>query len=162
VDSFTIAARIGDLFLLCSDGLTTMVPNETILDLVERHRDDMDKALRALVSAANKGGGEDNITVVAFEIAEQAASQDGDTREQALPAAPTAADDEDTLTELDAVPAVDTGVIPAEQIQAELAAKERKERAARRRHLRRRVLAWLAVLLIVAAVAFVLYLRFVR
>ena len=161
VDSFTIAARMGDLFLLCSDGLTTMVPNETILDLVERHRDDMDKALRALVSAANKGGGEDNITVVAFEIADEAASPDGDTREQALPAA-TAADDEDTLTELDAVPAVDTGVIPAEQIQAELAAKERKERAARRRHLRRRVLAWLAVLLIVAAVAFVLYLRFVR
>jgi serine/threonine protein phosphatase PrpC len=161
VDSFTIAARMGDLFLLCSDGLTTMVPNKTILDLVERHRNDMDKALRALVSAANKGGGEDNITVIAFEIADEAASPDGDTREQALPAA-TLAGDEDTLTELDAVPAVDTGVIPAEQIQAELAAKERKERAARRRHLRRRVLAWLAVLLIVAAVAFVLYLRFVR
>jgi PPM family protein phosphatase len=162
VDTFTIAARTGDLFLLCSDGLTTMVPNETILDLVERHREDMDKALRALVSAANKGGGEDNITVVAFEIADKAASRDGDTREQALPSAPTLADDEDTLTEFDAVPAVDTAVIPAEQIQAELAAKERKERSARRRRLRRRVLAWLAVLLIAAAIAFALYLRFVR
>jgi PPM family protein phosphatase len=161
-DTFTIQAQEGDVFLLCSDGLTDMVPNETILDLVERYRDDIDRALRALVSAANKGGGEDNITVVAFEIAEQAASRDGDTREQALPSAPTLADDEDTLTEFDAVPAVDTAVIPAEQIQAELAAKERKERAARRRHLRRRVLAWLAVLLIAAAVAFALYLRFVR
>jgi serine/threonine protein phosphatase PrpC len=161
-DTFTIQAQRGDVFLLCSDGLTDMVPNETILDLVERHRDDMDKALRALVSAANKGGGEDNITVVAFEIADQPASRDGDTREQALPSTPTIADDEDTLTELDAVPAVDTAVIPAEQIQAELAAKERKERAARRRHLRRRVLAWLAVLLIVAAIVFAIYLRFVR
>jgi serine/threonine protein phosphatase PrpC len=161
VDTFTIAARTGDLFLLCSDGLTTMVSNEAILDLVERHRDDMDKALRALVSAANKGGGEDNITVVAFEIAERPLSRDGDTREQALPATPKLADDEDTLTEIDAVPAVDTAVISAEQIQAELAAKERRDRAARRRR-RRRLLAWLAVLLIVAAVAFVLYLRFVR
>ena len=35
VDTFTIAAEIGDVFLLCSDGLTTMVSNEAILDLVE-------------------------------------------------------------------------------------------------------------------------------
>jgi len=159
VDTFTIAAQTGDVFLLCSDGLTTMVSNETILDLVERNRGSMDKALRALVTAANKGGGEDNITVVAFEIADEATVDD--TREQALPARadPT---DEDTLTEADAVTAVDTGVIPAEEIQRELAEKERKERAARRRHLRRRIAAWLALLLIVAAIALVLYLRFVR
>jgi protein phosphatase len=162
VDTFTIAARAGDLFLLCSDGLTTMVPNETILDLVERHRKDMDKALRALVSAANKGGGEDNITVVAFEIAEEALAHDGETREHALPSAPATSAEEETLTEIDAVPAVDTMVVPAEEIQAELAAKERQERAVRRRHLRRRIVAWLALLLIVAAIALVLYLRFLR
>jgi PPM family protein phosphatase len=162
VDTFTIAARTGDLFLLCSDGLTTMVANETILDLIERHREDMDKALRALVTAANKGGGEDNITVVAFEIAEDVAGRDGDTREQALPPELVAHDEDDTLTEADAVPAVDTAVIPAETIQAELAARERKARAVRRRRLRRRVVAWLAVVLIVAAVALVLYVRFVR
>jgi protein phosphatase len=161
-DTFTIQARKGDVFLLCSDGLTDMVSNETILTLVERHRQDMDDALRALVKAANRGGGEDNITVVAFEIADQPASRDGDTREQALPSTPMVGEDEDTLTEVDAVPVVDTAVIPAEQIQAELAAKQRKERVARRRHLRRRVLAWIAVLLIATAVAFVLYLRFVR
>jgi serine/threonine protein phosphatase PrpC len=162
VDTFTIAARKGDLFLLCSDGLTTMVPNETILDLVERHRDDMDEALRSLVTAANRGGGEDNITVVAFEIGDEILAQDGDTREQALPAAPGAADEEDTLTELDAVPAVDTAVIPAAEIQAGLAEKEKQERAVRRRHRRRRLLAWLVVILIVAAAALFVYLRFVR
>jgi type VI protein secretion system component VasF len=53
-------------------------------------------------------------------------------------------------------------VVPAEEIQAELAAKERQERAVRRRHLRRRIVAWLALLLIVAAIALVLYLRFLR
>jgi PPM family protein phosphatase len=161
VDTFTIAAQTGDVFLLCSDGLTTMVSNETILDLVERNRASMDKALRALVGAANKGGGEDNITVVAFEITDGVSARDGETLEQALPSR-VETSDEDTLTEADAVPAVDTAVIPAEEIQRELAAKERRERAARRRHLRRRIVAWLAVLLIVAAIAVALYLRFVR
>jgi PPM family protein phosphatase len=161
VDTFTVAAQTGDVFLLCSDGLTTMVSNETILDLVERNRASMDKALRALVGAANKGGGEDNITVVAFEITDGVSARDGETLEQALPSRVDTSD-EDTLTEADAVPAVDTAVIPAEEIQRELAAKERRERAARRRHLRRRIVAWLAVLLIVAAIAVALYLRFVR
>jgi PPM family protein phosphatase len=161
VDTFTIAAQTGDVFLLCSDGLTTMVSNETILDLVERNRASMDKALRALVGAANKGGGEDNITIVAFEITDEASGRDGETLEQALPSGLDKGD-EDTLTEADAVPAVDTAVIPAEEIQRELAAKERRERAARRRHLRRRIVAWLAVLLIVAAIAVALYLRFVH
>jgi PPM family protein phosphatase len=161
VDTFTVAAQTGDVFLLCSDGLTTMVSNETILDLVERNRASMDKALRALVGAANKGGGEDNITVVAFEITDGVSARDGETLEQALPSR-VETSDEDTLTEADAVPAVDTAVIPAEEIQRELAAKERRERAARRRHLRRRIVAWLAVLLIVAAIAVALYLRFVR
>jgi PPM family protein phosphatase len=161
VDTFTIAAQTGDVFLLCSDGLTTMVSNETILDLVERNRASMDKALRALVGAANRGGGEDNITIVAFEITDEASGRDGETLEQALPSGLDKGD-EDTLTEADAVPAVDTAVIPAEEIQRELAAKERRERAARRRHLRRRIVAWLAVLLIVAAIAVALYLRFVH
>jgi hypothetical protein len=112
------------------------------------------------VSAANKEGGEDNITVVAFEIAEEAFAFDGDTREQALP--PEQPGEEDTLTESDGVPVVDTAVIPAEEIQAELAVKERRERRVRRRHLRRRVFAWFALLLLVAAVGVVVYLRFVR
>jgi PPM family protein phosphatase len=150
VDTFSVRAENGDLFLLCSDGLTDMVSEESILDVVERNRGDIDGALRALVKAANRGGGQDNITVVAFEIADGALSHDGDTREQALPP-----DDEDTLTEADAVPVVDTGVVPVAEIQAE-------DRAVRRRHLRRRIVAWLAILFLVAVVAVLLYLRFVR
>src|SRR5712691_7097860 len=69
VDVYTIPVEAGDLFLLCSDGLTTMVDEDSIRDLLERHRPDLDRAARELVSAANRGGGEDNITVVAFEIA---------------------------------------------------------------------------------------------
>jgi protein phosphatase len=75
VDGFTIEAEEGDVFLLCSDGLTDMVSDEEILELVHSHRDDLDKAVKALVTAANRGGGEDNITAVAFRIsAEQPVS----------------------------------------------------------------------------------------
>ena len=160
-DTFTIEAKAGDVFLLCSDGLTDMVGEREIQELVERNRENLDAALKALVKAANRGGGEDNITVVAFEIAEgQALTHDGDTRESVLPV--EARDEEDTLTEADAVPVVDTAVISTEDIQAELDAKERRERALRRRHLRRRVLAWLVLIAIAAGIAVALYLRFVR
>ena len=160
-DTFTIEAKVGDVFLLCSDGLTDMVGEREIQELVERNRENLDAALKALVKAANRGGGEDNITVVAFEIAEeQALTHDGDTRESVLPV--EAPGEEDTLTEADAVPVVDTAVISMEEIQAELEAKERRERAVRRRHLRRRVLAWFALIAIAAGIAVALYLRFLR
>jgi serine/threonine protein phosphatase PrpC len=150
VDTFSVTAQTGDLFLLCSDGLTDMVSEGSILDVVERNRDDINGALRALVKEANRGGGQDNITVVAFEIADGGVlAQDGDTREQALP------EEEDTLTEADEVPVVDTAVVSVEEIRAE-------DKAIRRRHLRRRIVAWLVVLLLLAAAALVIYLRFLR
>ncbi len=68
VDAFAIEAEDGDVFLLCSDGLTDMVEDVDILDLVDRNRGDLKKAVRALVQFANKEGGEDNITAVAFRI----------------------------------------------------------------------------------------------
>ena len=106
VDTITIETRSGDLFLLCSDGLYSMVGNERILELVERNRRDLDAAAKALVAAANKGGGDDNITVVAFEIApEGEAAPDDETAEDARPPEP-ALEEEDTLTELDQVPTV--------------------------------------------------------
>jgi PPM family protein phosphatase len=149
VDTFSVRAETGDLFLLCSDGLTDMVSEESILEVVERNRGDIDGALKALVREANRGGGQDNITVVAFEISDHAPLvRDGDTREQVLP-------EDDTLTERDAVPVVDTGVVPVEEIHAE-------EKALRRRHLRRRLLAWLVLLVLLGAIALFVYLRFVR
>src|SRR3954454_1960361 len=103
VDTFSVETNAGDLFLLCSDGLTSMVADETILREVERNRDDLGKAAKALVRAANKGGGEDNITVVFFEIAEGANAAELE-RTVALP--PVEDDEEDTLDEHDGVPPV--------------------------------------------------------
>jgi protein phosphatase len=105
VDTFSVETKPGDLFLLCSDGLTSMVDDESILREVERNRSDLGAAAKSLVRAANKGGGEDNITVVFFEIAP--GSETGDTaRTITLP--PVEDDEEDTLDEHDGVPAIRT------------------------------------------------------
>jgi protein phosphatase len=52
------------MLLLCSDGLTTMMPDEEIVRVVSEAKNDVEKATRELVAAANAKGGEDNITVV--------------------------------------------------------------------------------------------------
>ena len=105
VDSFIVEAQTGDVFLLCSDGLTTMVGDDGILAVLDKHHDDLDRATKSLVSAANRGGGEDNITVIAFAI-----SDAGDT-------ATMSAVGEDTMENVAAPPAVDTMVIPPDRVE---------------------------------------------
>ena len=56
--------RPGDMLLLCSDGLTTMVEDADILKTVLAHADDPQTACRALIDLANERGGDDNVTVV--------------------------------------------------------------------------------------------------
>ena len=53
----------GDVVLLCSDGLTEMLPDEAISEII-RSRSDPEQACRQLVAGANDAGGKDNITVV--------------------------------------------------------------------------------------------------
>jgi serine/threonine protein phosphatase PrpC len=67
VDTFTAEAEPGDVFLLSSDGLTTMVGDEEIAQAVSR-ADTLEQAAKTLVRAANRAGGEDNITVVLFKL----------------------------------------------------------------------------------------------
>ncbi len=139
VDSFTVEAREGDVFLLATDGLTSMVGDETIRDIVERHRGDLETAARELVRAANQGGGDDNITVVCFEIAAaEAARETSETLTLPLVEEP-ADDEEDTLTGLEPLPP--------------LTAEPRRQGAAPRRRRRgaRLLSAFLLTALLVAA-----------
>src|SRR4051812_22889688 len=76
VDTFTVPARPGDVFLLCSDGLTTMVDADGIAELVLRHRNDLRRATRAPTAAGNEQGGDDNVTAVMFEVANADAPDD--------------------------------------------------------------------------------------
>src|SRR5919204_3966780 len=153
VDTATVETRAGDLFLLCSDGLYSMVGNNRILQLVERHRGDLDAAAKALIAAANKGGGEDNITVVAFEIA---GAEDETERMEAIATAERHPDEEDTLTEVDRVPAVTTMVIPPEEVEAFAEPGPEERPAPPRPPLK--VLALLTLILLAIAATIVVYL----
>ena len=89
VDTFVVDARPGDVFLLCSDGLTDMIGDSEIVDTMTRSTN-LDDATRELVRLANRAGGEDNITVVAFQLADEPGEETLEqtleqTREQTLP-----------------------------------------------------------------------------
>ncbi|MBK5218845.1 MAG: Stp1/IreP family PP2C-type Ser/Thr phosphatase [Thermoleophilia bacterium] len=67
VDLQTVPALPGDVFLICSDGLTTMLDDAKIAHLLGR-ASTMESAVRALVDEANRAGGRDNISVIAFRL----------------------------------------------------------------------------------------------
>jgi protein phosphatase len=128
VDTVTVDVEPGDLFLLCSDGLTTMVPEEDILRIAQE-ADDLNETARTLVRAANSGGGEDNITVVLFKV-----EGDEATEETLVAAQPETVEEpeepnelEDTLTDMPPVQ------------KAEPAVQEPRPRR-RRSHWGRRIL----------------------
>jgi PPM family protein phosphatase len=75
VDTMTYPVRPGDVILLCSDGLTTMLSEEQIAEAL-RSTPDLRRAVRRLIRAANDAGGRDNITVVAFRLEEAGAAAD--------------------------------------------------------------------------------------
>jgi serine/threonine protein phosphatase PrpC len=96
VDVLSLRAQDRDVFLLCSDGLTSMVSDEEIARLLLSARDDLDDAGKKLIAAANQAGGEDNITVVLFE------PEVGEPEpESSIAQEPDSAK---TLSEVDAVP----------------------------------------------------------
>src|SRR4051812_6338645 len=78
VDTMTYRARPGDVYLLCSDGLTTMVTQEGIRATLA-DAESLDDAVSSLVRQANEAGGRDNITVVAFRLEE--AAEPAETKE---------------------------------------------------------------------------------
>ncbi len=67
VDVQTVPAAPGDVFLLCSDGLTTMLDDERIARLLS-DATSLEAGVRALVDEANRAGGRDNITALAFRL----------------------------------------------------------------------------------------------
>jgi protein phosphatase len=87
-DSFTWPGRDGDVYLICSDGLTGMVPEPEVADILTS-AGSLPAAGRALVDAANAAGGRDNITVVLFRLEEVMSThppdiaEDHDTSEHA-------------------------------------------------------------------------------
>jgi protein phosphatase len=164
VDAFSIESRPGDIFLLCSDGLSSMVDGRAMEEIIAQHRGDLTAATDALIRAANRGGGEDNITAVLFELAEDdpgatveaAAEPDEETRE----VRPRDLDEEETLHPEDGIapppplpPSVDTMIVPVAELEASLAGPaEPVEPAVERASFGRHVLALLVIAILVALI----------
>jgi PPM family protein phosphatase len=102
VDTFRIPARDGDVFLLCSDGLSGMVSDDDMQAILEAGAP-LDEAAKTLVEAANDNGGRDNITAVLFKL-----EDDGESD----PRAKATTESYDTIAGDEQAPS-------AEQIQAE-------------------------------------------
>jgi PPM family protein phosphatase len=68
VDLDAFPARDGDVFLLCSDGLTSMVHEPQLKQLLARDERSLEQIGRRLIAAANEAGGRDNITVILFRV----------------------------------------------------------------------------------------------
>ena len=140
VDVQTVPAQAGDVFLLCSDGLTTMLGDDRIARVLAGATS-MDAAVRALVDEANRAGGRDNITALAFRLED--------------PAAPARAPEGATLIG----PSAEEAGLTATEVRrraAGAAARERREQLAakpKRRRLRTAA-KLLAVLVVLGAVAF--------
>jgi serine/threonine protein phosphatase PrpC len=135
VDTLTVQAEPGDLFLICSDGLSSMVTADEMQDAIEQADRDPDRAVELLVKAANANGGEDNVTAVLFEMLGPRVETGGDASVEAPRDAdsPATSPDQDTLEDLPVALAVATP--PAEQDGAEpQEPAEDESSASHRRH----------------------------
>jgi PPM family protein phosphatase len=127
VDTRSFRARPGDVYLLCSDGLTTMLDEEEIAEILRSHPSLRD-AGEALIAAANDAGGRDNITVVLLRLEEVGSSFE-------RPLDGTEPDEHATML---GVPAVSPPVAPRRPRRPDRAGdRARPTPAARRRRLRR-------------------------
>ncbi|HEU4706753.1 MAG TPA: Stp1/IreP family PP2C-type Ser/Thr phosphatase [Solirubrobacterales bacterium] len=147
VDLQTVPAQPGDVFLICSDGLTTMLDDERIARALSRATS-LQSAVRALVDEANRAGGRDNITVVAFRLEDAAAV----ARDEGAPATPA---EGATLIGAEAEGAGLSATEVRKRAAAQAARKRREELEAtpRKRGLRRALMV-LAAVLATAALAF--------
>jgi protein phosphatase len=149
VDVQTVPAQAGDVFLICSDGLTTMLDEDHISRLLAR-ASSMEAAVRALVDEANRAGGRDNITVVAFRLEDAAAPVRAGADD-----APPAASEGATLIGASAEEAGLTATEVRRRAAAEAARKRRDELEARPKRRRLRTAVKILVpLLIVAALIY--------
>jgi protein phosphatase len=105
VDTWTYPVRAGDILLLCSDGLTTMISEDRVAEILGA-AGSLEGTADALIDAANEAGGRDNITVVLFRIEE--VGEDGQADQPTMigvpaPAATEELDDAGPDTEHDDV-----------------------------------------------------------
>jgi protein phosphatase len=97
VDTWSYPARAGDILLLCSDGLTSMISEDRVAAILNS-ADTLDRAADELIAGANEAGGRDNITVVLFRV-EEVGGDDADEERTTMVAVPEAVASSDSSSE---------------------------------------------------------------
>jgi serine/threonine protein phosphatase PrpC len=118
VDTYTLAGRPGDVFLLCSDGLTSMISDDELGSIL-RGSESLEEAADSLVRGANQSGGKDNITVVLFRLG---GASDGPREDETIAGQLSASDVVEQTTQPHQVPGLEEGPAPAAALPADLAA----------------------------------------
>lgn len=67
-DYFEVELTEGDIVLMCSDGLTNMMDDKDIMDIVQAYPEDLEMMAGTLVQKANENGGKDNISIVLVKL----------------------------------------------------------------------------------------------
>jgi len=105
IDTFAVDAQDDDVYLICSDGLSSMLSEQAVAEIL-RSNPELPVAADALVAAALAAGGRDNVTVVLFRLesvgaaAPRPPAEPPETAEQDAVVDPT---EQDTAVERDAV-----------------------------------------------------------
>jgi PPM family protein phosphatase len=154
VDTWTYPVRPDDVLMLCSDGLTSMVSEGRVGEILASS-DSLKGAAQALIDEANAAGGRDNITVILFRVEEVEGAKDGGADQPTMVGAPAVAASKGGAAQARAAE-------PAPQIRAErhsggapvATAGEVRERPARRHLLRRHkaVAVLIAVVIVLALI----------
>ena len=142
VDVQAYQARAGDLFMVCSDGLTSMVPEARVREILAA-ADSLDAVGRELIAAANDAGGRDNITVILFRLEEV----DGDDADERI----TARSIDEPRSE-DGPAAQATATLPRVREAQPIDEPPPEVRPAQRKRRRRRVPAGLIVFVVVLGI----------
>ena len=96
VDLIPVTLVVGDRFLICSDGLTTMLRDDAVADVLRTETDRV-RAATELVDAANEAGGVDNITVLLLDVVDDDTDEPEPEPETEAPVASDTDADADTL-----------------------------------------------------------------
>jgi serine/threonine protein phosphatase PrpC len=146
VDTWTYPVRAGDVLLLCSDGLTSMVSEDRVRNILAS-AESLHQAADQLIEEANAAGGRDNITVVLFRM-EQVGS-DSTADEATIVGAPSARGPAEPEPPKDRGPAVALAprAIPASPSRAPARQQDPAAEPARRR-LTKPVAALIAVVIV--------------
>ena len=136
VDTIRLPVQVGDRVLLCSDGLTDMVPEDRISEVLTEPSQNPEAPVRLLLSEALEAGGTDNITLVLIDVKQQERPRPAPRRERSSRSSRNLLDEESGGTR--EMQAISPTSVPKTEERPRSRRKDRTRSSFRRRAMRAR------------------------